>query len=47
VGIVLTWVRARSHTIVASYIIHVAYNSTLFAGVFLATHGLSKFPAGN
>jgi len=47
VGIVLTWVRARSHTIVASYIIHVAYNSTLFAGVILATHGLSKFPAGN
>jgi membrane protease YdiL (CAAX protease family) len=47
VGIVLTWVRARSHTIIASYIIHVAYNSTLFAGVILATHGLSKFPAGN
>ncbi|HXQ98745.1 MAG TPA: CPBP family glutamic-type intramembrane protease [Candidatus Limnocylindrales bacterium] len=47
VGIVLTWVRARSHTILASYIIHVAYNSTLFVGVLLATNGLRKFPAGN
>lgn len=46
VGILLTWVRARSGTILASYIIHVSYNSTLFAGMLLATSGLKNIPVG-
>jgi uncharacterized protein len=43
VGIVLTWARARSHSVLAGYLMHVAYNSTLFVGVLIATHGLRDF----
>jgi uncharacterized protein len=43
VGVVLTWARARSRTVLAGYLIHVAYNSTLFSGLIVATHGLRDF----
>jgi membrane protease YdiL (CAAX protease family) len=46
VGIVLTWTRARSGSVLASFLLHVAYNSTLFAASFIGTHGFRDFPAG-
>jgi membrane protease YdiL (CAAX protease family) len=46
VGIVLTWVRARSGSVLASFLLHVAYNSTLFAAVLIQSHGLRDFPVG-
>jgi membrane protease YdiL (CAAX protease family) len=45
VGIVFTYARARTHTVVASYILHVSYNSCLFLGFLVASHGLHHFPA--
>jgi hypothetical protein len=47
VGIVLTWVRARSNSVLASFLIHIAYNSTLFLGLLISTHGLRNMPPGN
>jgi membrane protease YdiL (CAAX protease family) len=44
VGIVLTYIRARAGTVAASYLVHVSYNSILFAGLFFATGGLRHFP---
>jgi membrane protease YdiL (CAAX protease family) len=46
VGIVLTWVRAHSRSVLASFLVHTAYNSMLFAGVLIQTHGLRDFPVG-
>ncbi|HKF52604.1 MAG TPA: type II CAAX endopeptidase family protein, partial [Candidatus Acidoferrales bacterium] len=44
VGIVLTFARARSGSVLSSWLIHVAYNSSLFAAFFLSTHGLKNIP---
>jgi hypothetical protein len=44
VGMVLTYIRARAGTVAASYLVHVSYNSILFAGLFFATGGLRHFP---
>jgi hypothetical protein len=44
VGIVFTYARARTRTVVASYILHVSYNSCLFLGFLLASHGFRHFP---
>jgi membrane protease YdiL (CAAX protease family) len=44
VGIVLTFARARSGSVLASYLIHVSYNSFLFAGFFIGTQGLKHIP---
>jgi membrane protease YdiL (CAAX protease family) len=44
VGIVFTHARARTHTVVASYILHISYNSCLFLGFLLASHGFRHFP---
>ncbi len=41
VGIVLTWVRSRTQTVLASLLMHVAYNSTLFVGLLIQTKGLT------
>jgi membrane protease YdiL (CAAX protease family) len=46
VGIVLTWIRARSGSAFASFLVHIAYNSTLLAASFIGTHGFRDFPAG-
>jgi membrane protease YdiL (CAAX protease family) len=46
VGIIFTAARAVSNTVLASYVLHVSYNSFLFIAFLLATHGLRKFPAG-
>jgi membrane protease YdiL (CAAX protease family) len=47
VGILLTWVRARTGTVAASYFVHLGYNSFLFVGFFLATGGLRHIPGGS
>ena len=43
VGIVLSWVRARTGTVAASYLVHLGYNSLLFLGFVIATGGLRHF----
>jgi hypothetical protein len=40
VGIVFTWVRARTHSVSASLLMHIAYNSTLFVALLVQTKGL-------
>ena len=47
VGIVFTYARARTHTVVASYLLHVSYNSFLFLGFLVASHGFRHFPAAS
>jgi hypothetical protein len=44
VGIVLTWVRARTGTVAASYLVHLGYNGLLFLGLVLGTGGLRHLP---
>lgn len=44
VGIALTYARARTGSVLASYLIHVSYNSFLFAAFFVSTHGLKHIP---
>jgi len=44
VGIVLSWVRARTGSVTASYLMHLGYNSLLFLGFFAATGGLRHIP---
>ncbi|HEY4950443.1 MAG TPA: CPBP family glutamic-type intramembrane protease [Candidatus Acidoferrales bacterium] len=45
VGIVFTYARARSGTVLASYLLHVSYNSFLFLSFLVASHGFRHFPA--
>lgn len=44
VGIIFTWVRARAETVVASYCLHLGYNSFLFVGFLASTHFLRSMP---
>ncbi|HUJ32929.1 MAG TPA: type II CAAX endopeptidase family protein [Candidatus Acidoferrum sp.] len=44
VGIVFTWVRALTKTVVASYLLHLSYNSFLFVAFLTASHGLRSLP---
>lgn len=44
VGIILTAARARTGSVVASYLIHVSYNSFLFVAFLISTHGLKNIP---
>jgi membrane protease YdiL (CAAX protease family) len=44
VGFVLTYVRARTGTVLASFLVHLGYNSFLFGAFFVATGGLRNFP---
>jgi membrane protease YdiL (CAAX protease family) len=46
VGILLTWVRARTGTVAVSYLVHLGYNALLFLGFFMATGGLRHIPGG-
>lgn len=47
VGIVLTYVRARTGTVLASYLFHLGYNTILFVGFYFATDGLRRLPGGS
>ena len=44
VGIVLTYVRARTGTVVASYLLHLGYNTLLFVAFYFATSGFRNLP---
>jgi len=44
VGIAFTYVRAFTKTTLASFIMHLSYNSFLFISFFVATHGLKNIP---
>lgn len=44
VGIVLTYVRARAGTVLASFFVHLGYNTFLFGAFYFATGGLRYFP---
>lgn len=44
VGVVLTFARAVSRTVVASFVIHTSYNSVQVIGLLVATHGLRHLP---
>lgn len=46
VGMVLTWVRAATGSLMASWLFHCAYNGTLFAAQFVATQGFRHFTPG-
>jgi membrane protease YdiL (CAAX protease family) len=44
VGIVLTYARAKTGSVVASWLLHLGYNTFLFAGFFISTGGLRHLP---
>jgi membrane protease YdiL (CAAX protease family) len=44
VGVIFTYIRARSHTVVASYLMHLGYNTFLFGAFYIVTGGLQRFP---
>ena len=44
VGIVLTFARARARSVLASYLMHVSYNTSLFSGFLVSTHALKHIP---
>jgi membrane protease YdiL (CAAX protease family) len=44
VGIVLTYARARTGTVLTSWLMHLGYNTFLFAGFFISTGGLRHLP---
>lgn len=46
VGVVLTWVRAATGSLMASWLFHYAYNGTLFAAQWYVTQGFRHFPPG-
>jgi len=45
VGIIFTYVRAVTKTVAASYLLHVSYNSAIFLGFLIASHGLRHLPS--
>jgi len=46
VGIVFTYARAVTGTVVASYLLHLSYNSFVSLAFFVASHGLRRLPPG-
>ena len=44
VGIIFTYVRAVTRTVLASYLLHVSYNSFLFIAYAVASHGFLHLP---
>jgi uncharacterized protein len=44
VGIVFTYARAATRTVLASYLMHVSYNSFLFLALAIGSHGFRHFP---
>ncbi|MGH9741815.1 MAG: lysostaphin resistance A-like protein [Candidatus Acidiferrum sp.] len=45
VGIIFTLARACTGTVLASFLLHLGYNSTIALFTILATHGFTKFPS--
>jgi membrane protease YdiL (CAAX protease family) len=46
VGIFFTYVRAKTRTVVASYLLHVGYNTLPLLAYLIASHGLHRSPGG-
>lgn len=46
VGVILTYARARTRTVVASYLLHLGYNSMIALATIIGTHGFRSLPAG-
>ncbi len=46
VGMILTYARARSGSVLASYLLHLGYNTFLFAGFYFSTGGFRHLPPG-
>lgn len=46
VGIIFTYVRAVTKTVVASYLLHLSYNSFLFIVFLVSSHWLRTMPSG-
>jgi membrane protease YdiL (CAAX protease family) len=44
VGIIFTFARARSGTVLASFLLHLGYNSTIALSAILSTHGFTRMP---
>jgi len=44
VGILFTYVRAASRTVLASYLLHVSYNAFIFLAFFVSSHGFRNLP---
>jgi membrane protease YdiL (CAAX protease family) len=44
VGIVFTYIRAASRTVLASYLTHLSYNGWIFITTMIHTHGLQTLP---
>ncbi len=42
VGLMLSWTRARTRSLAASYFMHLGYNGTLFVMLYVATQGFRK-----
>jgi hypothetical protein len=45
VGIIFTFARAATRTVIASYLLHLSYNSFQLIGFLVASHGLRNLPA--
>jgi membrane protease YdiL (CAAX protease family) len=44
VGVVFTWVRARTGTVLASFLLHLGYNSMIAVTTMIGTHGFTRIP---
>jgi len=44
VGIIFTFVRARTGTVLASFLLHLGYNSMIGLSVVFSTHGFTRMP---
>jgi len=44
VGVIFTFVRARTGSVFASFLLHLGYNSTIALFSILATQGFTKMP---
>jgi len=47
VGVVLTLVRARTGSVLASYLMHLGYNSLISFFAIVGTHGFTKLPTNH
>ena len=47
VGVIFTFTRARTGTVLASFLMHLGYNSMIAASAIISTHGFSRLPARN
>jgi hypothetical protein len=44
VGIIFTFVRAHTGTVLASFLLHLGYNSMIAVATIIGTHGFTKIP---